>query len=102
MYAIVEISGEQYRLEPSMKIRVPRIAKEAGAAVTFDHVLLHAGADVRIGFPYIEGASVTATVVSHGRDEKVIVFKKKRRKGYKVKRGHRQHFTTIEVNSITA
>ncbi len=102
MYAIVEISGEQYRLEPNMKIRVPRLAQEAGTAVTFDHVLLHAGADVRVGSPYLKGASVAATVVNHGRDEKVIVFKKKKRKGYKVKKGHRQHFTTIEVKSINA
>ncbi|RMF56171.1 MAG: 50S ribosomal protein L21 [Calditrichaeota bacterium] len=103
MYAIVEISGKQFRVEPNVKLKVPYQHKEVGDTVEFDRVLLlHDGSEVKVGHPVVEGAKVQAKVVEHGREKKIIVFKKKRRKGYKVKRGHRQHFTRIEIENIAS
>ncbi len=101
MYAIVEIAGQQFRVEKDRKLYVHRLAEEAGAEVKFDKVLLvdNKGA-VTIGTPIVEGASVTAEVIQHLKGDKVIVFKKKRRKGYKKKNGHRQYLTQIEIKSI--
>ncbi|RMI03402.1 MAG: 50S ribosomal protein L21 [Calditrichaeota bacterium] len=102
MYAIVEIAGKQFRVEKEMTVKVPLLHKEVGETVEFDRVLLvNDGEAVQIGRPVVEGARVAATVVEHGRDKKIIVFKKKRRKGYRVKKGHRQHFTRIQVNDIS-
>ena len=101
MYAIVDIAGQQFKVEKDRKIFVHRLDAEEGSSVTFDKVLLvdNDGA-VQIGAPYIEGASVKATVLTHLKGKKVIVFKKKRRKGYTKKRGHRQHFTQIKIEEI--
>ena len=103
MYAIVEISGFQYRVEPDATIRVPRLDKKVGDEVTLSNVMLFSdGKSVRVGRPFLEGAKVTAIVVAQGRGEKLLVFKFKRRKGYKKKTGHRQDFTEIKVSSVEA
>ncbi len=103
MYAIVEIAGQQFKVAKDQKVFVHRLAEEEGAKISFDNVLLldNAG-DVTIGAPAIDGASVEAKVVKHLQGDKVIVFKKKRRKGYKVKNGHRQALTEIVVENIVA
>ncbi|MEM6286907.1 MAG: 50S ribosomal protein L21, partial [Bacteroidota bacterium] len=91
MYAIVEIGGKQFKVAKDDRLYVPRLQAEVGDAVTFDRVLLVSGDDgVSVGTPTVEGASVTATVLDHVKGDKIIVFKKKRRKGYRVKNGHRQ------------
>jgi len=101
MYAVVEIAGKQFKVASSDKVRVPKLDVEVGKKVEFDKVLLLAdNATVKVGNPTVEGAKVEAMVLSHGKDEKVIVFKKKRRKGYRVKRGHRQPYTEIEISKI--
>lgn len=101
MYAVVEISGQQYKVNPSEKLYVPKLEGDIDSVVTFDKVLLLADEkSVKIGNPVVSGASVAAKVLAHVKDDKVIVFKKKRRKGYRVKRGHRQQYTHIEITSI--
>ena len=101
MYAIVNISGKQFKVISGARIRVPKQDGEAGSIVTFDQVLLiKDGDDTEIGSPTLRGASVTGTIVDHGRDKKILVYKKKRRKGYQRKNGHRQWFTEIEFNKI--
>ncbi|MFP5438543.1 MAG: 50S ribosomal protein L21 [Bacteroidia bacterium] len=102
MYAIVEIAGQQFKVSKDQKVFVHRLEGNEGDAVTFAKVLLLAdGSNVTIGAPAIEGASVEAKVLQHVKGDKVIVFKKKRRKGYKVKNGHRQSLTQIEITGIT-
>ena len=102
MYAIVDIKGFQYKLTQGEKLRVPRFDSEVGDTFTLDEVLLISdNGAVTIGEPYIEGAEVEATIINQGKDDKIIVFKKKRRKDYQVKRGHRQDFTEIEITGIT-
>jgi large subunit ribosomal protein L21 len=101
MYAIFEAKGKQFRAEPDMTLLVPSLDAEPGEQVTFDHVLLAERDDqVIIGQPSLEGASVATEVVRHGRGEKIIVFKMKRRKGYRRKQGHRQGFTEIRIVDI--
>lgn len=103
MYAIFEAKGKQFRATPDQKIRMPSIGAEPGDRVTFDTVLLaqkSAGDDVLIGRPALEGASVAVEVLRHGKDEKIIVYKMKRRKGYRRKQGHRQKFTEVKVVDI--
>ena len=102
MYAIVEIAGQQFKVAKDQKVYVHRLQGEAGSKVIFDNVLLldNAG-NVTIGAPAIEGASVTAQILSHLKGDKVIVFKKKRRKGYQKKNGHRQYLSEIQIESIT-
>ncbi|MES2800354.1 MAG: 50S ribosomal protein L21 [Bacteroidota bacterium] len=101
MYAIVEIAGQQFKVQKDQKIFVHRLAGEAGSKVEFDQVLLiDNGGKINIGAPAIAGAKVTAEVNSHLKGDKVIVFKKKRRKGYKVKNGHRQCLTSITIKDI--
>ena len=101
MFAVFKSGGKQFRAEPGAKIRIPSIEAEPGDSVTFDEVLLSSGdGDVKVGTPVVEGASVTAEVVRHGRDDKIIVFKRKRRKGYRKKQGHRQGFTEVLVNEV--
>ncbi len=101
MYAIVEIAGQQFKVAKDQKVYVHRLQSEEGAKVTFDNVLLVGeGEKVTIGAPAIEGAKVTAKVLGHLKGDKVIVFKKKRRKGYKKKNGHRQFLTEIQIDSI--
>jgi large subunit ribosomal protein L21 len=101
MYAIVDIAGQQFKVEANRKIFVHRLSAEEGSSVEFEKVLLidNDGA-INIGAPVIAGAKVKATVLSHVKGDKVIVFKKKRRKGYKKKNGHRQCFTQIQIESI--
>lgn len=103
MYAIVEIAGQQFKVSKDQKVYVHRLANEEGANVSFDRVLLidNNGA-ITVGAPAINGASVEAKVLKHVKGDKVIVFKKKRRKGYKVKNGHRQFFTEIQIEEILA
>lgn len=101
MYAIVDIAGQQFKVEAGKKIYVNRLKEEPGASVSFDKVLLtdNDGA-VKVGTPYVDGAAVKATVLEHVKGNKVIVFKKKRRKGYDKKNGHRQCLTQIQIESI--
>ena len=102
MYAIVEIAGQQFKVSKDQKVYVHRLAAEEGSNVTFDKVFLvdNAGA-ISLGAPAITGASVGAKVLKHLQGDKVIVFKKKRRKGYKKKNGHRQALTQIVIEGIT-
>ncbi|MBT8243662.1 50S ribosomal protein L21 [Winogradskyella sp.] len=103
MYAIVEIAGHQFKVEKDQKVFVNRLATEEGKKVSFDNVLLIADGDnTAIGAPAIDGAQVSAKVLKHLKGDKVIVFKKKRRKGYRVKNGHRQALTEIVIEGITA
>jgi large subunit ribosomal protein L21 len=101
MFAVFQSGGKQFRAEPGSQIRIPTIQAEPGDSVTFDRVLLASTDDeVKVGDPVVEGASIKAEVVRHGRDRKVIVFKRKRRKGYRKKQGHRQGFTEIRVEEV--
>ena len=103
MYAIINISGKQYKAVSGARIRVPKQDGETGTRLTFDKVLLiNDGETTIIGKPTLKGASVTGTILDHGRDKKILVYKKKRRKGYQRKNGHRQWFTEIQFNKITA
>ena len=102
MYAVVEIQGSQFKVEKDQKLFVNRIDAKEGSKISFDNVLLvDDGKRVQVGKPNLLGTSVEAKVVSHKKDDKVIVFKKKRRKGYKVKNGHRQSITEIIIQSIS-
>jgi len=101
MYAIVEIAGQQFKVSKDQKVFVHRLAAEEGSKISFDRVLLtDDNGNITIGAPAIEGASVEAKVLQHVKGDKVIVFKKKRRKGFKKKNGHRQSFTQIHIESI--
>tara|TARA_B100000809_G_C15133422_1_gene529458 strand:+ start:1118 stop:1660 length:543 start_codon:yes stop_codon:yes gene_type:complete len=103
MYAIVEIAGHQFKVEKDQKVFVNRLATEEGKKVDFDNVLLIGDGDnTTLGAPAIDGALVSAKVLRHLKGDKVIVFKKKRRKGYRVKNGHRQSLSEIVIESITA
>ncbi len=103
MYAIVEIAGQQFKVSKDQKVFVHRLENNEGDAINFAKVLLlDDNGNITIGAPAIEGASVEAKVLSHVKGDKVIVFKKKRRKGYKVKNGHRQSLTQIQITGITA
>ena len=102
MYAIVEIAGQQFKVSKDLKVYVHRLANEEGSKVSFDKVLLlDDNGNVTLGAPAIEGASVEAKVLKHLKGDKVIVFKKKRRKGYKKRNGHRQYLTQIVIEGIT-
>ena len=102
MYAIIRTGGKQYQVAPGEHVRVEKLGGEVGETVELADVLLVAdGEDVKIGQPVVEGAKVTAQIVEQGKAKKVLVFKKKRRKGFKVKRGHRQLFTALEIKEIT-
>jgi large subunit ribosomal protein L21 len=101
MYAVFRTGGKQFRAEPGKKIRIPSMEVEPGDSVTFDDILLTSdGKDVQVGAPSVKGAKVKAEVVRNGRDRKIIVFKRKRRKGFRRKQGHRQGFTEIRVEEI--
>ena len=104
MYAVFQTGGKQFRVEPGTRLRVPTLDVEPGDSVTFDHVLLagDGSEDVKVGTPIVDGASVKAEVLRHGRGDKVIVFKRKRRKGYRKKQGHRQNFTEIRIDEVVA
>ena len=101
MRAIIETGGKQFAVAPNQTIRVPSLAGDPGDRVTFDHVLYAAGSDaVHVGSPHVDGASVTAEIVKHGRGRKITVFKYKRRKRYSRKKGHRQDFTELRVTDV--
>ena len=102
MYAIIETGGKQLKVEEGQTLIVEKLNAEAGETVTFDKVLFVSGDDVKVGTPYVEGASVTAKVVEHGRGKKIVVFKFKRRKNYRRKQGHRQPYTKVTVEKINA
>lgn len=104
MYAIVEIAGKQFRVAKDMKIKVPLLAGDAGAKVDFDRVYLVEDdkGNVTLGKPLVGNTSVSAEIVEHGREKKILVFKKKRRKGHQKKNGHRQGFSLIEITGIGA
>jgi large subunit ribosomal protein L21 len=101
LYAIIRSGDKQFRAEPGQTIRVPSIAAEVGDTVTFDEVLVAATDDgVNVGAPVVEGASVLAEVVGHGKGRKIIIFKWKRRKNYRKKQGHRQKYTEVRIGEI--
>jgi large subunit ribosomal protein L21 len=101
-YAIIRTGGKQFRVEEGESVRVPAINKQVGEAVELDVLMVAGeGSEPQVGAPLVEGARIAATVLDHGRDAKIIVFKKKRRKQYKRKQGHRQSYTTLKIDSIT-
>ncbi len=103
MYAIVTIAGQQFKVEEGKNVFVHRLDAKAGDKVTFGDVLLiDRDGDVSVGSPLLSGASVSASVIDHVQGDKVIVFKKKRRKGFRKKNGHRQQFTQIKIDAIQA
>jgi len=103
MYAVIKTGGKQYRVEPGDVVTIERLEGDAGDAVKFDDVLLvDADGDMKIGTPSLDGASVSGTIVEQGRARKVIVFKFRRRKNYKKKNGHRQYFTRVQIDQISA
>ncbi len=103
MYAIVEIAGQQFKVQKDQKIFVHRLEKGEGEKVEFDRVLLvDNNGQVKVGTPVVSGAKVSATVLQHLKGDKVLVFKKKRRKGYQKCNGHRQYLSQIQINEINA
>jgi large subunit ribosomal protein L21 len=103
MYAVIATGGKQYRVQEGETLRIEKLPADAGATVTFDQVLLIAdGAEVKVGTPVVSGAKVTASVVENGRGKKLLVYKYRRRKGYRRKNGHRQPFTAVKITGISA
>ena len=101
MYVIVNIAGKQYKVAEGDKLQVARLSSEVGDKINFDNVLLtDDGKNIKIGKPAVKGAVVSAEILEHGRLRKILVYKKKRRKGYQRKNGHRQDYSSIKVNSI--
>ena len=101
MYAIFRTGGKQFRAEPGATLRIPNVTGEPGDTITFDEVLLGANdGDFKVGAPLVSGAAITAEVIKHGKGEKIIIFKHKRRKNYRRKAGHRQQYTEVRVNEI--
>jgi large subunit ribosomal protein L21 len=101
MYAIIKTGGKQYRVSPGQTLRVEKLDGVVGDTVELDNVLLVGGeGDVQIGQPQVSGAAVNAEIVEQGRAKKIIVFKKKRRKGYHKKQGHRQYYTSLRITEI--
>lgn len=102
MYAIVETGGKQFRVEEGGKIFVEKLAAEAGSEIVLDKVLMVGGDKFAVGAPYVAAAKVTAEVLEHGRGEKIIIFKKRRRQDSRKKQGHRQEFTALKIKGIQA
>ena len=101
MYAVIKTGGKQYRVAPGEKIKIESITADVGATIVLDHVLMVAeGENVKVGNPTVTGAKVSATVLSHGRGQKVRIFKLRRRKHYQKTQGHRQNYTEIRVDEI--
>jgi large subunit ribosomal protein L21 len=101
MYAVIDVGGRQLKVAPEETVRVPRMRAEVGATVTFDRVYaLRTDGDFKVGSPSVEGAKVVGTVVGHGKAEKELIYKYKRRKYYRRKRGHRQPFTEVKISQI--
>jgi large subunit ribosomal protein L21 len=102
MYAVIRTGGKQYRVSEGDSIRIEKLAGEPGKKVTFDEVLMIGGEKVAVGKPLVAGAKVTAEIVAQDRAKKIIVFKMKRRKNYRRKRGHRQPYTQVKITAIQA
>ncbi|MCA9538810.1 MAG: 50S ribosomal protein L21 [Myxococcales bacterium] len=103
MYAIIKTGGKQYRVSPGQTLRVEKLEGEPGEGVRLDQVLLLGGeGETRIGRPMLDGAAVDAEIVSQGKAKKIIIFKKRRRKGYHKKQGHRQRYTELRITGISA
>ena len=103
MYAIVDIAGKQYKVSEGAKLKVASLDKNTGGNVSFDKVLLtDNGKSVKVGTPTLKGVNINATILEHGRERKILIYKKKRRKGYQRKNGHRQGYTLIEITKIKA
>ena len=101
IFAVIETGGKQYKVVPGQKLKVETLEGEKGASFSFDKVLLVAdGEDIKVGAPYVSGARVEARIADHGRADKKIVFKYHSKTRYKKKKGHRQHFTEIEILSV--
>jgi large subunit ribosomal protein L21 len=101
MYAVIKTGGKQYKVVPGEKLKVEQIPAEVGAQIVLDQVLLVGdGSDVRLGQPIVAGATVNATVLAHGRGDKIKIFKMRRRKHYQKHRGHRQGFTELQIDGI--
>lgn len=101
MFAIVDVAGQQHKVTPSQRLYVPHLQGKVGDTVTFERVLLVADdKDIKVGNPAVTGVAVSAKILGHVKDETVIVFKKKKRKGYRLRRGHRQQYTQIEITTI--
>ena len=103
MYAVIKTGGKQYKVAAGEKIKIEQIAADVGQEITIDEVLaVGNGADLKIGSPLVSGAVVKATVVAHGKHDKVRIFKMRRRKHYQKRQGHRQAFTEIEISAVSA
>jgi len=103
MYAVIKTGGKQYKVAAGEKIKIEQIAAEVGQEITIDQVLaVGAGSDLKVGTPLVTGASVVATVVAHGRHDKVRIFKMRRRKHYQKRQGHRQNYTEIQIGAVNA
>lgn len=102
MYAVIKTGGKQYRVQQGDRLRVEKLAGDVGGNVTLDEVLMIGGEKVVVGTPQVKGAKVTAEIVAQDRDKKVIIFKFRRRKNYRRKRGHRQSFTELKITGISA
>ena len=103
MYAVIKTGGKQYKVVSGEKIKIEQIAADVGQEITIDKVLaIGAGADLTVGTPLVTGASVVATVLAHGRHDKVRIFKMRRRKHYQKRQGHRQNYTEIQIGAVNA
>ena len=103
MYAIVDIAGKQYKVSEGAKLKVASLDKNTGENVSFEKVLLtDNGKSMKVGTPTLKGVNINATILEHGRERKILIYKKKRRKGYQRKNGHRQGYTLIEITKIKA
>ena len=103
MYAVIKTGGKQYKVAAGEKIKVEQIAAEVGQEIVIDQVLaLGSGAELKVGTPLVEGATVKATVLAHGRHDKVRIFKMRRRKHYQKRQGHRQNYTELRIDTIAA
>ena len=101
MFAVVDVAGSQLKVSPAERLFVPRLSEAVGSTVKFERVLLVSDEKkVSIGAPFVKNVSVSAKILDHVKDDTVIVFKKKRRKGYRLRRGHRQQYTEVEITNI--
>ena len=102
MYAVIKTGGKQYRVDPGKEVRVEKLEGEVGDPITFDQVLIASdGENISVGKPFLEDTKVVGRITHQGKDRKIVVFKYKRRKGYRKKMGHRQQFTQVKIDEIT-